>query len=135
VVLASGANTYSGGTTVLAGATLSVNTDAELGATGLDIGRIALRGGELLTTTDGFNTARTVDVGEGENANILAATAGTTATYTGVLSDVGRLTVGDRTNTGTSFSRGITPTAAEQRWWVGCSAWPMTRTWELRTAA
>jgi fibronectin-binding autotransporter adhesin len=86
---------------VLAGATLSVNTDAELGATGLDIGRIALRGGELLTTTDGFNTARTVDVGEGENANILAATAGTTATYTGVLSDVGRLTVGDRTNTGT----------------------------------
>jgi autotransporter-associated beta strand protein len=45
-----GVNSYMGGTALLAG-TLSVDKDAELGGTGV---AITLRGGELLTTTDGF---------------------------------------------------------------------------------
>ena len=60
-----------------------------------------LQGGELLTTTDGFNTARPVDVQSGKGHNTLAAATGTTATYTGVLSDEGTLVVGDAAHAGT----------------------------------
>jgi fibronectin-binding autotransporter adhesin len=93
----SGLNTYSGGTTV-SGGMLSVAIDANLGASS---GGITLAGGELLTTADGFSTARAIDVSPSLGLNILAATSGTTATYTGVLSDTGALVVGDGTNTGT----------------------------------
>src|SRR6202035_624455 len=77
---------------------ISVDKDTELGANGAGI---TLRGGELLTTTNGLRTARAVDVGEGKGNNTLAAATGTTATYTGLFSDVGVLTVGDGTNDGT----------------------------------
>jgi outer membrane autotransporter protein len=90
-------NSYSGGTFALGG-TLSVANDAELG---LSTGGITLQGGELLTTTDGFTTARTVDVNPAGSPNTLAAAANTTATYTGPISDTGALTIGDATHTGT----------------------------------
>ena len=91
----SGNNAYSGGTTVSAGI-LSVASDTNLGAVN---GGIVLAGGELLTTLDGFNSGRTVDVAPA--GGILAAVTGMTATYTGVVSDSGTLTVGDGTNAGT----------------------------------
>jgi autotransporter-associated beta strand protein len=72
----------------------------QLGAIGVGIGGITLQGGELLTTDDGFNTARAVDVWQGKGNDTLAAATGTTATYTGVLSDTGTLVVGDHTNAG-----------------------------------
>jgi fibronectin-binding autotransporter adhesin len=112
VVLASGANTYFGGTTVLTGATLSVDTDAELGN---GSGGIILKlGGELLTTAN-FTSARSVSLnpvslGAGivtplgpvaVSPNILTAAADTTATYTGLVFGTGGLTVGDGTHTGT----------------------------------
>ncbi len=98
VVLSNGANTYFGGTTVVGGATLSVNTDAELG----DIsGGITLMGGELLTTGMAFSSARAVTLNPSRvGANTLAAATATTGTYTGVISGEGGLTVGDGVNTG-----------------------------------
>ncbi len=52
-----GTNSYSGGTLVSGGGTLSVDSDTELGATGVGIGGITLQGGELLTTGVGFSTS------------------------------------------------------------------------------
>jgi fibronectin-binding autotransporter adhesin len=98
----SGNNTYTGGTTISAGV-LSVGTDTNLGNPS---GGITLVGGELLTTVDGFTTARTVDVNAGGSPDILAAANGTTATYTGVLSDTGVLVVGDGINGGTVILTG-----------------------------
>jgi fibronectin-binding autotransporter adhesin len=92
-----GANTYSGGTTV-SGGTLSVASDTNLGDLN---GGLTLAGGELLTTADGFITARIVDIRPGESNDILVAATGTTATYMGILSDVGALVVGDGTHLGT----------------------------------
>ena len=110
VVLSSGVNTYIGGTTVVA-ATLSVDTDAELGdASG---GIILQSGGELLTTAN-FTSARSVSLNPESLGvdvvtplevlvapNILAAAANTTATYTGVVFGTGGLTIGDGTHNGT----------------------------------
>jgi fibronectin-binding autotransporter adhesin len=96
-LILTGKNTYSGGT-VIEGGTLSVDTDTELGATGVEI---TLEGGELLTTADGFNSGRAIEVSVGEGDDILAAATGTMATYTGVLSGTGNLVVGDGTHTGT----------------------------------
>jgi fibronectin-binding autotransporter adhesin len=95
-----GTNTYSGGTIILGG-TLSVDSDAELGATGVGVGGIAPKGGELLTTVDGFITARAIDVSPTAGSDTLAAATGTTATYAGILSDTGGLVVGDGTHAGT----------------------------------
>jgi fibronectin-binding autotransporter adhesin len=86
-----GLNSQTGGTAMLGG-TLSVDKDSELGAIGSGL---ILQGGELLTTTDGFQTARAVDVSQGKGNNTLAAATGTTAAYTGVFSDSGMLVVGD----------------------------------------
>jgi outer membrane autotransporter protein len=85
----SGINNYTGGTTITGGE-ISVATDANLGATA---GGLTLQGGELLTTNSSFNTARTVAL-SGAGPNTLAATTGSTATYTGVLSGTA-LQVGD----------------------------------------
>ena len=93
----SGSNTYLGGTTILAGV-LSAGSDTNLGNVN---GGITLEGGELVTTISGFSTARTVDVSGAGTPDTLAAAAGTTATYTGVLSDTGILVVGDALNVGT----------------------------------
>ena len=76
----SGTNAYSGGTTVGAGI-LSVAVDSNLGAAS---GGIVLAGGELLTTVNGFNSGRTVDVATA--GGTLAAVSGTTATYAGIFS-------------------------------------------------
>ena len=62
VVLTNHTNSYLGETTITAGATLSIDADAELGNPS---GGIRLRGGELLTTADGFRSARAVDLGKG----------------------------------------------------------------------
>jgi autotransporter-associated beta strand protein len=94
-----GANTYSGGTTVAAGV-LSVANDANLGAS---TGTLTLQGGEILTTNANFSSARLVTLNTSVPPNILAATTGTTAIYSGVISGAGGLHVGDGTNTGTVF--------------------------------
>jgi fibronectin-binding autotransporter adhesin len=99
----SGSNTYGGGTTILAGV-LSVGSDTNLGNVS---GGITLAGGELMTTITGFTTARTVDVSGSGSPDTLAAANGTTATYTGVLSDTGVLVVGDSTNGGTVVLTGV----------------------------
>jgi outer membrane autotransporter protein len=97
VVLTNLSNFYTGGTTITAGATLKVDADAELGATG---GGLTLQGGELLTTGNGFNSARAIGLRTG--TDILAAAIGTTATYTGVISRNGVvLMIGDFANAGT----------------------------------
>jgi autotransporter-associated beta strand protein len=98
IVALTGQNTYNGGTTVTGAATLSVATDANLGDPS---GGITLDNGKLLTTANGFSTARAVDVRPVQGNDTLAAATGTTATYTGVFSDSGRLVVGDGRNAGT----------------------------------
>jgi fibronectin-binding autotransporter adhesin len=103
VVLANLANSYTGGTLVQGGATLSVANDTNLGD---PTGGIILATGELLTTASGFSMARAVDVSPTAGRNILAAANGTTATYTGVLSDGGTLVVGDGTHAGTVLLAG-----------------------------
>jgi autotransporter-associated beta strand protein len=96
-VILSGLNTYTGRTTV-AGGVLSVSSDANLG---VSVGGIRLAGGELLTTTDGFSTARAIDVKASGGLNTLAAASGTTATFSGLLSDTGALVIGDDSHAGT----------------------------------
>ena len=95
-IVLSGANTYSGGTTVT-GATLEVSSQGNIGT-----GNLALIGGELLTTaTTAMSEGVTLSAGA---TNTLAGSAGTTTTYSGAISDAttnGALTIGDGTNTGT----------------------------------
>jgi fibronectin-binding autotransporter adhesin len=81
-LILTGANSYSGGT-IIRGGTLSVDTDAELGAPS---GGITFLAGELLTTANGFNSARAVNLDSGKFDQTLAAATGTTATYNGVIS-------------------------------------------------
>jgi outer membrane autotransporter protein len=62
---------------------------------------LELNRGELETSAD-FGTARTIALMASlKGANILAAADNTTATYTGVISGAGGLSVGDGVNTGT----------------------------------
>jgi fibronectin-binding autotransporter adhesin len=96
LLVLTGANTYSGGTTV-SGGTLSVGSDTNLGDPSVGI---TLDGGELLTSAD-FTSPRTVALVSLNGDNILAAKAGTTATYTGVISGTTALLVGDFANQGT----------------------------------
>ena len=102
VVLLSGANAYSGGTTVLGGATLRIDADAELGNAS---GGITLKGGKLVITDDGFSTARTLTLGLGINtltapdSNIPRFT-----TFTGLITGAGALTVGDPINSAKFFA-------------------------------
>ncbi len=91
-----GNNTYTGGTTV-SGGILSVASDTNLGGIS---GFLELNGGELLTTGS-FTSARAVTLAPGGSPNILAALASTIATYTGVISGSGGLSVGETTHTGT----------------------------------
>ena len=91
-------NVYSGGTVVLGGATLSVAVDSGLGD---PAGSIVLFGGRLLTTGNGFHTARTVDLLAGGSGGILSAARGTTANYSGIIFDSGILTVDGPTSDGT----------------------------------
>ena len=100
-VILHGNNTYAGGTSITNGATLEVFQDDNLGAfdlTNLAVGGVTLTGGELLTETDGFSTARDITLDAGTNT--LAAVTGTTATYNGLVSGEA-LTVGDAGNAGT----------------------------------
>ena len=97
LLILTGVNTYSGGT-ILSGGTLSVDKDAELGATGSGIGGITLQGGELLTTF-GFTTLRPIGL-TSNTTNTLAAAVNTVTNYGGLISGSGTLTVGDLNNQG-----------------------------------
>ena len=87
-----GTNSYSGGTVILGGV-LSVDRDAELGLVAPGLGGIIISGGELLTTSPGFTSARAIELSVG--TDVMAATSGTLATYTGVISGSSALVVGE----------------------------------------
>ena len=55
---------------------------------------MTLQNGELLTTADGFNSARAVTLATAVGNDALVAATGTTATYTGVIGGPGGLTIG-----------------------------------------
>jgi outer membrane autotransporter protein len=110
VVLTNPNNSYQGGTAVLNNAVLMVDSDAELGNIS---GDIKLRNfGELLTTA-AFTSARNillnpslepvivVNPAKPLRTNILAASSGSTANYTGPISGTAGLQVGDEINQGT----------------------------------
>ncbi|HEY0792946.1 MAG TPA: autotransporter-associated beta strand repeat-containing protein, partial [Chthoniobacterales bacterium] len=92
-----GVNTYTGGTTVRGQAVLTVSSDVNLGDAA---GGLTLQGGALLTTAD-LSTGRTLTLAPAITPDILAAVAGTTATYTGAITGPGGLLVGDGVNAGT----------------------------------
>ena len=86
----------------ISGSILQVASDGALGNTS---GAVTLtQFGELLTTAD-FSSSRSIIVGSpavsGTDSGVLAAAAGTTATYSGTISGPGALYVGDGTSTGT----------------------------------
>jgi fibronectin-binding autotransporter adhesin len=96
-LILNGTNAYSGGTIVGAGI-LSVASDTNLG---VPAGMITLQNGELLTTADGFSSARAITLAAASGDDALVAANGTTATYTGVISGPAGLTIGDGVNGGT----------------------------------
>jgi fibronectin-binding autotransporter adhesin len=102
VVFTNHTNSYTAGTTITNGATLSVDSDTELGASS---GRLTLQDGEFLSTGNGFATTRTIQLLTGTDT--LAAATGTTATYTGVIRGNAPLVVGDFVNEGTVVLGGV----------------------------
>ncbi|WP_157632781.1 autotransporter-associated beta strand repeat-containing protein [Hoeflea sp. 108] len=80
----SGTNDYSGGTVISAG-TLAISSDASLGS-----GDLTFDGGTLQATST-LTTSRNATLGSGGGG--LAASAGATLTYNGLLSGAGALTV------------------------------------------
>ena len=93
VLTLSGANTYSGGTTISQGI-LSVASDTNLGNAGVGL---TLNGGELLGG-NGFSSARAVGVTG--NGGTLSAVTGGAASFSGNATGLGNLTIGDTVNTG-----------------------------------
>ncbi len=93
VLTLTGANTYSGGTTMSQGI-LSVASDTNLG--NVSVG-LTLNGGELLAG-NGFSSARLVGITA--NGGTLAAVAGGAASFSGNVTGPGNLTIGDTVNTG-----------------------------------
>ncbi len=91
-----GTNTYSGGTTILAG-TLSVGADNNLGAAS---GGLTLGGGTLATTAT-FSSARSVSLAA---TSAIDAAPGTALTLTGVISGAGGL---NKLDTGTLILTGV----------------------------
>jgi fibronectin-binding autotransporter adhesin len=100
-VVLTGANTYTGGTTVSA-ATLSVAVDGNLGDSS---GGLTLNGGELLATGNLFNTSRAIVVTA--NNGTLAAATGELGEFAGNITTSGGLTIGDGVNNGTVVLSGI----------------------------
>jgi outer membrane autotransporter protein len=95
-LILSGANTYTGGTTI-SESILSVTSDTNLGDPS---GGLVLNGGELLTTADA-TIARSIALTPRLTVpNILGAALNTTATYSGMISGSGGLTVGNGTDPG-----------------------------------
>ncbi len=99
LVLVGGANSYSGGTTVNAGA-LRIGADNNLGATA---GNVVINGGTLLSVGT-FSSPRGVALGGTSSHGEIDVAAGQTLTLTGTVSNNGgtdSLFVGSGTNTGT----------------------------------
>ncbi|MBO9715375.1 MAG: autotransporter-associated beta strand repeat-containing protein [Pseudoxanthomonas sp.] len=92
----SGANTYSGGTSILAG-TVFISTDANIGAAS---GALLLDGGVLGTLAD-LTTSRATTVGAGGGG--VDTAGGTTLTHTGTIAGPGLLT---KTGAGTAVFTG-----------------------------
>jgi outer membrane autotransporter protein len=89
----SGNNSYGGGTNIFGGV-LSVSSDTNLGTGNINIGNDA----ELLTTGASFTSGKAIVLSNG--GGTLASKTGATATYGGVISGTGPLTIGDGTNQG-----------------------------------
>ena len=89
----SGNNSYTGGTNILGGV-LSVSSDINLGSGNIRIGNNA----ELLTTGATFSSGKAIALGDG--GGTLASATGATATYGGVISGTGPLSIGDGINQG-----------------------------------
>jgi fibronectin-binding autotransporter adhesin len=116
-----------GGNLINAGVTLPIGNDTELNPIGTAATNVTMNGGELLTNNnnaaldtgavpDGtpFSTTDTIAL-NAVAGNTFAATNGTTATYGGLISGPGALTIGSTGNTGTvvftvgnSYSGGTT---------------------------
>ena len=116
-----GNNTYTGGTTVLAGI-LTVGTDNNLGNAIDPTGTITLQGGTLQTSSANFTTGRTVILNPAGTPNVLAAadpSLNDTAFFNGQVTGAGMLTIGDPnsfrytvvlTNTTNDYAGGTTVT-------------------------
>ena len=82
-------NNYSGGTTIGSGATLSINSDAELGQVpSSPTTNIAINGGTLRTTGSfTLNTNRGISLGPTNGGGTINVAPGTTLNYGGFISD------------------------------------------------
>jgi fibronectin-binding autotransporter adhesin len=88
-VTLTGANTYSGGTTISGAAVLSIDSDARLGAAG---GGTSFDGGALrITSGSGYNTSRNVTLNSGGGTFDIQS-AGAAVGLSGVVSGSGGLT-------------------------------------------
>jgi len=92
LVLSAATNTYSGGTTILGGSTLQIQTDTQLGAltTSVTLGDAATAGTLSLTNGLGVTSARSVTLNAGGG---MIDTGAAGWTFTGVVSGTGPLTV------------------------------------------
>ena len=126
-VVLTGANTYTGGTTVSA-ATLSVAVDGNLGDSS---GGLTLNGGELLATGNLFNTSRAMVVTA--NNGTLAAATGGLGEFAGNITTSGGLTIGDGVNNGTVVLSGINTYASTTTIVLGlhCGLMPRTRSVQI----
>ncbi|MEO6477244.1 autotransporter-associated beta strand repeat-containing protein [Luteolibacter sp.] len=103
-----GTNAYTGGTTISAG-TLSITSDANLGATS---GSLVITGGATLLPTGTFtlNASRPVSIGpSGATAATIALPNGSNLTYNGVISNSGSATGGlIKSNSGNNATNTLT---------------------------
>ncbi len=94
ILTLSGTNTYTGGTTISAGA-IAISVDNQIGST--TTGTLILNGGALNTTANlTLSATRGIAVGPttGSGSGILAPAAGTTLTYGGIIANNGSGTGG-----------------------------------------
>ncbi|MBT8584565.1 hypothetical protein G6694_07975 [Polynucleobacter paneuropaeus] len=100
-LILTGANTYTGGTTI-SGGTLSISTGGTSG-TNLSTGAITINGGTLLNT--GSSSTITNSISVGSSGATFVSGANDAVIYSGPISGTGAITIGNSANAGSvSFS-------------------------------